>query len=259
MRKWIGVALLALGLQRPAGAVEAIKWFTDLPTAQAKAKAENRCILIDFTGSDWCPWCIRLREEVFDKPEFAAYAEAKLVLVEIDFPRRIKQSSALKAANEKLSARYGIEGYPTILVLDSNGRKIGQAGYQPGGPTAFLATLDRFPGMKELKATAGTTRPPANGRPPEVSSTVQTGDSSKNGKPAADPVTGLDGIALKAISGPKDHRLALINSEPVSAGERVRIKVGDQTVEITCVEVRESSVVIRVQGRIRELTMGGKF
>src|SRR6266481_5854060 len=69
----------------------AATWLTDLPSAQATAKAENKIVLINFTGSDWCGWCIRLRDEVFSQPEFDAYANDHLVLVEADFPRHKAQ------------------------------------------------------------------------------------------------------------------------------------------------------------------------
>ena len=75
---------------------------TDLPKAQAKAKAEKKLVMLDFTGSDWCGWCIKLHKEVFSQPEFAEYAKDNLVLVEVDFPRAKKQTAELKKANQAL-------------------------------------------------------------------------------------------------------------------------------------------------------------
>ncbi len=128
-----------------AGAAE-LQWVTDLPKAQAKAKTENRLVLMDFTGSDWCGWCIKLNKEVFSKPEFVEYAEKNLVPVEIDFPRKKTQSAELKKANQQLQAKYKIEGYPTIIVLNGQGKKVGELGYQPGGPKAFIASLEKLKG-----------------------------------------------------------------------------------------------------------------
>jgi thioredoxin-related protein len=120
------------------------EWLSDLPTAQAKAKAENKLVLMDFTGSDWCSWCIKLHKEVFSTPEFKEYAKDKLVLMEVDFPQTKKQTKALKKANEALQEKYKIEGFPTIVVLDGEGKKVGELGYMPGGPKAFLAALDKL-------------------------------------------------------------------------------------------------------------------
>jgi len=130
--------------QAPGGQVSATgtQWLTDLAKAQALAKAENKMVLLDFTGSDWCPWCIRLKNEVFSQPEFIAYANKNIVLVEVDFPRQKHLSSEQKQANQKLAAQYHIEGYPTVIVLDSNNRKIGESGYKSGGPTPYIASLE---------------------------------------------------------------------------------------------------------------------
>ena len=119
-------------------------WLTDFKKAQAQAKTDNKLMLVDFTGSDWCGWCIKLDKEVFGKPEFQEYATKNLVLMEVDFPRRKEQSSSLKAQNEKLAEQYGIEGFPTILVLDAQGKKIGELGYTPGGAAAFIAELEKL-------------------------------------------------------------------------------------------------------------------
>jgi thioredoxin-related protein len=116
-------------------------WMTDFEAAQAKAKAENKPLLLDFTGSDWCGWCIKLDEEVFSQTAFSQYAAAELVLVEIDFPRRTDQPAKLKAQNEALSQKYGIRGFPTILVLSPEGELIEKTGYRRGGPEAYVAHI----------------------------------------------------------------------------------------------------------------------
>ena len=114
------------------------------PTDAAKAKAENKLIMLDFTGSDWCGWCIKLNKEVFSKPEFAEFARKNLVAVEVDFPRAKQQTKELKKANESLQEKYNIQGYATIIVLDGEGKKVGQLGYMPGGPKAFIGELDKL-------------------------------------------------------------------------------------------------------------------
>jgi len=119
-------------------------WMTDYDAAVKKAKAENKSILMDFTGSDWCGWCIKLKKEVFDTPEFQKYAADNLILLELDFPRKKAQSPQEKAQNEKLQQKYKIEGYPTIIVLNDKEKQIGQMGYVPGGPSAFISELKKL-------------------------------------------------------------------------------------------------------------------
>jgi thioredoxin-related protein len=142
MRKF-AIGILACGALLQAAAAE-LNWMTDLPKAQAKAKEEKKLVMLDFTGSDWCGWCMKLDKEVFSKPEFADYASKNLVLVEVDFPRSKPQSDAQKKANEALQNKYKVEGYPTIIVLNSDGKKIGELGYQPGGAKAFIAELEKL-------------------------------------------------------------------------------------------------------------------
>ena len=137
----IGLLTILAALAVTAGESD---WLTDLPKAQAKAKEEKKMVLLDFTGSDWCGWCIKLHKEVFSQSEFAEYAGKNLVLVEVDFPRGKKQSAELKKANSALQRKYRIEGYPTIIVLDGDGKKIGELGYMKGGPTAFIAELEKI-------------------------------------------------------------------------------------------------------------------
>ena len=125
-----------------AEAGTAPEWLADLPKAVAQAKKENKTVLVDFTGSDWCIWCIRLHEEVFSKPEFAEYAKKNLVLAVIDFPNSKPQSEELKKTNKALAEKYAIEGYPTVVVLDGEGKEIGRLGYGPGGPKPFIEKVD---------------------------------------------------------------------------------------------------------------------
>jgi len=141
--KKLAVGMVAALAVLGAGAEE-LQWLTDLPKAEAKAKAEKKMVMLDFTGSDWCGWCIKLNREVFSQPEFAKYAKENLVLVEVDFPQAKKQSEELKKANEALQEKYKVDGYPTIIVLNSAGEKMGQLEYMPGGPKPFIAELEKL-------------------------------------------------------------------------------------------------------------------
>jgi protein disulfide-isomerase len=120
-----------------------LSWGTDLNAALAQAKKEKKLVLMDFTGSDWCGWCIKLKKEVFDTKEFAEYAGKNLVLIELDFPRAKKQTEALAKANETLKTKYKAEGFPTIVVLNGEGKEVWrQPQYMHGGPKAWIAKLD---------------------------------------------------------------------------------------------------------------------
>ena len=119
-------------------------WGDNYKKAIAQSKAEKKLLLINFTGSDWCPWCIRLDKEVFSQPEFKKYAAKNLVLMVADFPQLHPQSDKLKAQNEALQKKYEIEGFPMVLVLDSHGKRLGVLGYEPGGVKTFLASLEKL-------------------------------------------------------------------------------------------------------------------
>jgi thioredoxin-related protein len=121
------------------------EWSSDFSKSMEKAKTEKKMVLLDFTGSDWCGWCMKLHAEVFSKPKFKSYAKDKLVLVEVDFPQNKHLTRKVTQQNADLAKQYGISGYPTIIVLNSEGKKVGQLGYMEGGPDAFVAELDKLP------------------------------------------------------------------------------------------------------------------
>ncbi len=129
-------------------------WLTDFDQAQQKAKSDHKLILLNFTGSDWCGWCIKLDKEVFSKPEFKEYASKNLVLVELDFPRGKQLSASERSQNEELAMKHGIQGFPTIVVLNGDGKKVGELSYESGVPAdsrearatpeAFIASLEKL-------------------------------------------------------------------------------------------------------------------
>jgi protein disulfide-isomerase len=125
-------------------AAEASGWTTDYKAALEQAKADDRRVFLFFTGSDWCSWCKRLNKEILSTPEFTKFANDKLVLVELDFPNAKSQPKAVKAQNAQLAQRYKIEGYPTVIVLDSAGNKVGELGYQEGGPAPFIEAINKM-------------------------------------------------------------------------------------------------------------------
>lgn len=120
-------------------------WVTDFEAAKKQAAAEKKDLLIDFTGSDWCGWCIKLNEEVFSHAPFKEGVKDKFVLVELDYPRdKSKLSEATVAQNDELQKKYSITGFPTILLCDSEGKPFARTGYQPGGPEKYVASLDEL-------------------------------------------------------------------------------------------------------------------
>jgi thioredoxin-related protein len=138
---------------------ENVEWFTDAEAAQAKAKEENKLVLLDFTGSDWCIWCQRLKRNIFDDPKFAKYAQSKLVLVEVDFPQHKTLPEAQQQANARLQKTHKINSYPTVILLDSDGKQVARMGYVFGGATSFIAKLEK----KVARAKSET--PVANASP----------------------------------------------------------------------------------------------
>lgn len=119
-------------------------WITSYEQGQQEAKANNKLVLLDFTGSDWCGWCILLDREVFSKPQFKEYASKNLVLVEVDFPKTKYVSAATRTQNERLALQYQIQAFPTIIVLNGDGQMVGELGYMQGGPDAFIAVLEKL-------------------------------------------------------------------------------------------------------------------
>ena len=120
-------------------------WETDYDKALETAKRENKRVLIDFTGSDWCGPCIQMHKRVFSRPEFIEYAEKNLVLVEIDYPQRKKQSDALVKQNERLAKQYGIDekGYPTVVLLDPAGKVVRELqGYDGETPADMISWIE---------------------------------------------------------------------------------------------------------------------
>lgn len=143
MKKLI-LALLASITLTAATASEAVTWLTDAAKAAQQAKKENKLVLLNFTGSDWCGWCIKLQKEVFTQPEFATWAAKNIVAVEVDFPRKKKLDPAQASVNRALSEKFKIEGYPTLIILDGGGKKVAEMGYVEGGPKAFIAEFEKL-------------------------------------------------------------------------------------------------------------------
>jgi thioredoxin-related protein len=145
MKKLGLILIAAFGLAQATFAAEAT-WLTDLPKAQSTAKEQKKLVLMDFTGSDWCPPCKALHKNVLTSKEFEDFAKDNLVLVLIDDPHGKKLVDAMtpeqKKANAALRRKYEIQGYPTIIVLDADGKQVKQeVGYSGETSKEFVAKL----------------------------------------------------------------------------------------------------------------------
>ena len=126
------------------------QWETDMAKAKAQAKKEGKSILINFSGSDWCSWCIRLDQEVFNKKEFVKFAEKNLVLLNLDFPRRKQLPAEQISHNRQLQYRYGVRGFPTVLLVDAEEKLLLSTGYRRGGAVPYVAFLkDALPKSRQ--------------------------------------------------------------------------------------------------------------
>lgn len=145
-RKFAALILLTAFLVScgKSGSGDNLDWETNLEAALQKAKKENKAVLVNFTGSDWCQWCFKLSDEVFKQKEFEDYAKKNLILVMVDFPRKIEQSNETKIYNQQLAQQYGIQGFPTILLFNSQGAAVTKTGYQPGGAENYVRHLQSY-------------------------------------------------------------------------------------------------------------------
>lgn len=124
------------------------EWLTSLPKAQKLAKVQQKLILVDFTGSDWCGPCIQLRRTVLDTPAFEKYAADSLILLEVDLPQRKDFDEKLKARNEALCKRFGVRGFPTVMVLTPEARVVG------GFPPEVKSVAEARKAMEQARESA---------------------------------------------------------------------------------------------------------
>ncbi|MFK7909090.1 MAG: thioredoxin family protein [Akkermansiaceae bacterium] len=139
------VASLAISTAATAGA----GWMTDIDAALAKAKSEKKDVLVEFTGSDWCPPCIMMDKKVFSKKKFTDGASKKFILVKIDIPNKDK---ALKKKNSKVMRKYSVNGVPTVLLFNGEDSKEYHRFSAAQFPAIdkFLAHLDQSLEKKEM-------------------------------------------------------------------------------------------------------------
>lgn len=132
-----------------------LSWHTDMNKAVELSKKSHKPLLLFFTGSDWCGWCMRLQKEVMKTPEFTKWANDNVILVELDFPRRTPQAPEIQKQNMELQQTFAVQGFPTVWFVNAskidgkiNLQKLGSTGYVAGGPSAWLAGADKILGKK---------------------------------------------------------------------------------------------------------------
>jgi thioredoxin-related protein len=152
MKKTIPLLFTALFLACGLRTGRAFEWRTDLPQAAADARQTQRLLLLNFSGSDWCGWCKKLDAEVFSQPAFQEYAASNLVCVLVDFPRQTPQDKALQAQNERLMQHFKVDGFPVLLIFSPAGELIGELGYGPGGPAAFIQAIQQAKARHQMRS-----------------------------------------------------------------------------------------------------------
>lgn len=140
------ISLLSIAaFQAPAAAKDGDgPWLTNYEQALKTASAEKLPVLVNFTGSDWCGWCIRLDQETFSQPGFLDFAKKNVVLLKVDFPQKTQLPAEVAKENRALATRYGVEGFPTLVLLNGAGKELDRnVGYLPGGPAAMEAWIKK--------------------------------------------------------------------------------------------------------------------
>ncbi len=213
--------LLILLMSCAAGCVMAAdaNWLTSVPEATSQASRENKLVLLDFTGSDWCGWCKKLVAETFSQAEFIDFASKNVVLVEVDFPSHKEQSDDLKQANAALKAKYSVSGFPTVVVMKPDGTVVWKhVGYLAGGPAAMIGEINKVRSGSVAAAAPATTAaarsvpiiypaPPAHkpGDSPKISGILYSSRHASavlNGRTCEEGDT-IDGVRVVKISRDK--------------------------------------------------------
>ena len=144
LNRILGIAIASFVVLSVGACAGGSDWEDDFEKAKKEATEKGRPILIDFSGSDWCGWCIRLDQEVLSKSAFKKYAKKELVLFLADFPRRKKLPRKTAEQNKALAKTYGVTGFPTVLLVEPDGKLIAKTGYKEGGPKTYVKHLEEL-------------------------------------------------------------------------------------------------------------------
>lgn len=251
MKKIIGITALV-------AAIVVVVWGKFQPpperlqSALAEAKRDNKLVLLDFTGSDWCGWCMKLEEESLGKPEFIDYASKYLVTVIVDFPMHHDLPAGLKKANSAIKSKYGVGGFPTLIALSPDGKVVWQqTGYVEGGPFGIIAPLNRTRlalGMPPAEA-GPTPAVTAQAKPepaPVVAAPIITNVT------VAKTATATNGLTATA---PKLQGIFYSRSNPSVILNGHQCGEGDFVGGMKVVKILRNKVTVEWEGRTRDLTM----
>jgi thiol-disulfide isomerase/thioredoxin len=240
-----------------AGVVGWLAWtkFQPLPprltTALDEAKNENKLVLLDFTGSDWCGWCIKLREDALGKPEFINYASKYLVTLVVDFPMHREMPGELKRANKALKDKYDVEGFPTLVALSPDGKVVWkQTGYISGGPFAVIAPLNRS--RMALGMPAAELAPISNLAAAPVKPAPEKPAQSPPPPMAAAPPTPPHGLPADA---PKLQGILYSPTKPAVILGGWQCAEGESVGGMRVIKIQKNKVTVEWEGRMEELTM----
>jgi protein disulfide-isomerase len=141
MKRMLMFLTLFAGSINCSEAADRINWFTNYDEAVKTSRNTTKPMVLLFTGSDWCTWCIKLEDEAFNSPDFANAVGDKFVFVKLDFPLNRSQPTEVTAQNKRLQKQFDVQGYPSVIILDSQQRKIANTGYRPGGGKQYATHL----------------------------------------------------------------------------------------------------------------------
>jgi thiol-disulfide isomerase/thioredoxin len=215
-----------------------------LAAALEEAKKENKLVLLDFTGSDWCGWCMKLEADSLGKPEFIDYAAKYLMTVVVDFPMHRTLPEDVKNANKALKSQYGVEGFPTLIALSPDGKVIWkQAGYIEGGPNGIITPLE------QARKALGMPEPGVANSANATTTPNSAGETSQSAGAAAAGTHALPGDAprLQALLYSRKHSTILLGG--IQCGE------GDSVGGMRVVKILPDRVKVEWQGRTEELML----
>ena len=121
-----------------------LQWQQNFDNALRLSKESGKPVFAFFTGSDWCGWCIRLDREILSKQEMKKYLSDNFILFKADFPQQNPPPENIMVKNHELMQKYGVRGFPTIVITDASGKALGMTGYMRGGPDAMKKALDKY-------------------------------------------------------------------------------------------------------------------
>lgn len=232
----------------------AAEWTDDFSAAKRRAKAERKLVLMDFTGSDWCRNCMRLRGQVLDTPEFEQYARDKFILMEVDCPRTKKLPDKLAKQNQELCRSYSIGGFPTLLVVTPKGEVVGGVGGFKNREEV-QASLDKA--IKADAAIRKAKRLPADKQQAALNSVYQ-GMESAIRKAGGYKVEGAGNVTqqrdeieakLKACKTPAQMKKVLAKAEPnLLPGNRQFFLQRKYSVLLQAAETEEDLAAVHMVG-----------